>query len=264
VVLIQLSTGGVAPPWLSFPIDELTEGIPSHGASGAEGAGNLTDLQAALASYRNNDDAKALSILESCIGRPLAEQGEDSVHSLPRGIACETALGELHLVGAGVPLNLTKAQELFQAAADKGEPEALYNLGILYSSLPPEPGEDLQRREAMAVLHLYAASTAGHTGALMAMGYRHLHGYGVPQACTTAALNYIDVAKKIASVYSAGMPQAVELIRLNLHQKDRKVISSSELNLFVQIATSGDSTVAAAIGKRYLLGIEGFRQDYGK
>jgi len=42
------------------------------------------------------------------------------------------------------------------------------------------------------------------------------------------------------------------------------VLSSSELNLFVQIATSGDSTVAAAIGKRYLLGIEGFKQDFQK
>ena len=42
------------------------------------------------------------------------------------------------------------------------------------------------------------------------------------------------------------------------------MLSSSELNLFVQIATSGDSTVAAAIGKRYLLGIEGFKQDFQK
>merc|ERR1719507_806254 len=140
---------------------------------------------------------------------------------------------------------------------------AQFNLGTLYGALHV-PGEDLQRREALAVLHLYAASTAGHPGALMAMGYRHMHGYGVPQACTAAALNYIDVAKQIASVYSEGMPQAVELIRLNLHQKDRKVISSSEMNLFVQIATNGDITVAAAIGKRYLLGIEGFRQDYHK
>ncbi len=129
--------------------------------------------------------------------------------------------------------------------------------------------------KALAVLYLYAASTAGHPGALMAMGYRHLHGYGVPQvqcdgdmcttqcqqrvisgsqrnivkhfqqikhvfvvciafsgwfwrmvlsslfleylsischhnfakqlmfqACTTAALNYIDVAKGVASIYS--------------------------------------------------------------
>lgn len=45
---------------------------------------------------------------------------------------------------------------------------------------------------------------------------------------------------------------------------DFQVLSSSELNLFVQIATSGDSTVAAAIGKRYLLGIEGFKQDFQK
>ena len=43
-----------------------------------------------------------------------------------------------------------------------------------------------------------------------------------PQACTTAALNYIDVAKGIASIYSSGMPQAVELVRLNLPHKERK------------------------------------------
>ena len=39
--------------------------------------------------------------------------------------------------------------------------------------------------QALAVLYLYAASTGGHPGALMAMGYRHLHGYGVPQAMDT-------------------------------------------------------------------------------
>lgn len=44
------------------------------------------------------------------------------------------------------------------------------------------------------------------------------------QACTTAALNYIDVAKGVASIYSSGMPQAVELVRLNLPEKDRKVL----------------------------------------
>lgn len=126
------------------------------------------------------------------------------------------------------------------------------------------PGEDPRRREAQVILYLYSSSTSGNTGALMAMGYRHMHGYGVPRACGTAALYYINVAKKIAKVYSAGMPQAVELIRLNLLHTDRKVISTSEMNLFVQIASSGDTTVAAAIGKRYLLGIEGFRQDYSK
>ena len=46
---------------------------------------------------------------------------------------------------------------------------------------------------------------------------------GPCQACSTAALNYIDVAKGVASIYSSGMPQAVELVRLNLPHKDRKV-----------------------------------------
>lgn len=217
---------------------------------------NGTDLQVGLKAFRNGEDAVAFAHLSLCVEKePPADE-----HVLA---ACRAALGELHLIGAGVSRNLTKATELFQQAADAGNSDAQFNLGVLYGATH-EPDEDPRKREALAVLHLYAASTAGHPGALMAMGYRHMYGYGVPKACQTAALNYIDVAKRIASVYSAGMPQAVELIRLNLHQKDRKVISSSEMNLFVQIATGGDTTVAAAIGKRYLLGIEGFKQDYRK
>lgn len=193
-----------------------------------------TDVERALQAFRSGDDSKALAILTSCL------TNEDSAEADQlETAACKNSLGELHWVGAGVDRNLTRAKELFEEAAAVGEPDAQYNLAILYAST--ESSDDLRRNEALAVLHLYAASTAGHPGALMAMGYRHLHGYGVPQACTTAALNYIDVAKGIASIYSSGMPQAVELVRLNLPQKDRKVMSSSELNLFVQIATSGDS-----------------------
>ncbi|CAK0842597.1 unnamed protein product [Prorocentrum cordatum] len=34
------------------------------------------------------------------------------------------------------------------------------------------------------------------------MGYRHQHGYGVPQACTTAVLNYIGIARQtVASMH---------------------------------------------------------------
>eukprot|EP00439_Symbiodinium_sp_Y106_P075125 s2152_g14.t2 len=216
-----------------------------------------TDVERALQAFRSGDDSKALAILTGCLTKEDSAEAEQLETA-----ACKNSLGELHWVGAGVDRNLTRAKELFEEAAAVGEPDAQYNLAILYASA--ESSDDLRRNEALAVLHLYAASTAGHPGALMAMGYRHLHGYGVPQACTTAALNYIDVAKGIASIYSSGMPQAVELVRLNLPQKDRKVMSSSELNLFVQIATSGDSAVAAAIGKRYLLGIEGFKQDYQK
>eukprot|EP00397_Hematodinium_sp_SG-2012_P009910 GEMP01010009.1.p1 GENE.GEMP01010009.1~~GEMP01010009.1.p1 ORF type:complete len:700 (+),score=137.52 GEMP01010009.1:367-2466(+) len=173
---------------------------------------------------------------------------------------CKEFLAELYFIVAD-KRNATKAFELLhEVAADDGNAEAQYALGILYGNMFKNIS-DYQSSEAMAVTYLYAASTAGHDGALMAMGYRHLHGLGVPKTCTTAALNYLEVAKRVTGIYSSGMPQAVELIRLNL-EKDRKVISSSEINLFMQIASAGDTHVAAAIGKRYLLGLEGFQQDY--
>ena len=66
--------------------------------------------------------------------------------------ACKNSLGELHWVGAGVDRNLTRARgpikarrwartnaiveakELFEEAAAVGEPDAQYNLAILYAS----------------------------------------------------------------------------------------------------------------------------------
>lgn len=227
--------------------DALAEGI---GESASEGS----RLSRSRAARRRGDDTQALAHLERCI----AEEGEASARA-----ACQSALGELALAGArSLERNLSRATELFELAAEVGDPDAQFNLGMLYSAAPGARIDDDRRREGLAVLHMYAASTGGHPGALMAMGYRHLHGYGVPQSCSSASLNYIEVAKQISNVYSEGMPQAVELIRLNLHSKDHKSVSSSEVNLFVQIASGGDTGVAAAIGKRYLLGIEGFKQDY--
>jgi TPR repeat protein len=86
--------------------------------------------------------------------------------------------------------------------------------------------------EALSILYLYAASTAGHPGALMAMAHRHDQGLGVPKICSTAALNYIEVAKSITEIYSSGMPQAVELIRLNLDYKKVKITFDSGKRLY--------------------------------
>lgn len=163
-----------------------------------------------------------------------------------------------------MPQNLSEARLLFQEAAGDGYAEAQFNLGLLHSAVHAEGG-DPYRQEALAVLYLYAASTAGHPGALMAMGYRHQHGYGVPQACTTAALNYIELAGEVADIYSAGIPTAVELVRLNVHHSEQgRVIGSAELSLLVQMAKGGDLNVAHALGERWLLGADGFSQDYEK
>mmetsp|Transcript_25600 Transcript_25600/g.58157 ORF Transcript_25600/g.58157 Transcript_25600/m.58157 type:complete len:708 (+) Transcript_25600:93-2216(+) len=176
---------------------------------------------------------------------------------------CLNALGESYLTGAGVARNLTLGLELINQAAELGDPDAQYNMGILHSSLFEDNATFVQN-EALSVLYLYAASTSGHTGALMSMGYRHMEGYGVPKSCSTAALNYVEVAKQVTEVYSVGMPQAVELIRLNLPEKNDRKAAHTELYLYMQMAEAGDVGVAAAVGKRYLLGIEGFKQNYKK
>jgi len=174
---------------------------------------------------------------------------------------CQAVLGELYIIAVD-RRNITKAYELLNIAAARGNADAQFSLGLLYGNVFQNITNYLAD-EALALVHLYAASTQGHPGAVMAMGYRHMNGFGVPKTCTTAALNYIEYAKNVTGIYSEGMPQAVELVRLNL-EKDRKSISSSEINLFMQIASGGDTGVAAAIGKRYLLGIDGFKQNYDR
>lgn len=213
-------------------------------------APNMSDAYLAAAEFfRKGEYEKARQEANAC-------DAEDA--------ACLGLRGEFSLVGAATPRNLTEALGFFQAAADLGDADSQYALGALYSNLFEGDPSELRRSEALGVLYLYAASVGGHPGALMAMGYRHAQGYGVPKACNTAALNYIEVARRVAEVYSAGMPQAVELVRLGVDNKDRKVMSASEVNLFIEIAASGDANIAAAVGKRHLLGIDGFRQNYNR
>jgi len=215
-----------------------------YGGGSAESETFSTPYDESVGYFTDGDIDAAFEATESCSNDDLR---------------CLAFLGEMYVVSAS-RRNITKAYEKLHAAADQGSADAQYTLGLLYGNLFTNI-TSYASNEALALVYLYAASTQGHPGAVMAMGYRHMNGFGVPKVCTTAALNYIEYAKNVTGIYSEGMPQAVELVRLNL-EKDRKVITSSEINLFMQIATGGDTGVAAAIGKRYLLGIDGFKQNY--
>ncbi|CAK0842599.1 unnamed protein product [Prorocentrum cordatum] len=100
-------------------------------------------LRQGAAAFRRGDDATAVRCLHACLS--------DTSAPLDTRAACKTVLGEMHLVGAGVPKNLTEAWALFQAAADAGDAEAQFNLALLYSAVHAE-GDDVFRREALAVL----------------------------------------------------------------------------------------------------------------
>jgi TPR repeat protein len=159
--------------------------------------------------------------------------------------------------------------------------ESQFDLSLLKASVPHSPNPDLQYLYAimvsnrfdnfteytsdtfpLSVLYMYAASTAGHAGALMAMGYRHMHGYGVPKRCETAALNYLEVAKPVANIYANSIPKAVELVRLGV-EKDKKLLTLPEISLFTEVANTNPE-ISLAVGKRFLLGTDGFPQDYAQ
>ncbi|CEL93954.1 unnamed protein product [Vitrella brassicaformis CCMP3155] len=191
----------------------------------------------------------------------------------PSNANCQNLLGRYALTGqGGYPQNLTMALAHWTDAADNGHADAQFSLALFYSNFfthqytSSTDSESYERDEAQAVLHLYAASFATHPGALMALGYRHLHGYGVPRVCLTSALNYIEVAKRITQVYSMGLPQALELVRLGVHnpKSPHSRAKQGELAILIQLAEKGDLSMQAAVGKRYLLGIDGFKQDYAE
>ena len=139
-------------------------------------------------------------------------------------------------------------------------PNAQYLHALLLSNKFTNITEYTSNTFPLSVVYLYAASTAGHPGALMAMGYRHMHGYGVPKRCETAALNYLEVAKPVANIYANSVPKAVELVRLGI-EKDKKILSINEISLFTEVANTNPE-IALAVGKRFLLGTDGFSQDY--
>ena len=150
--------------------------------------------------------------------------------------------------------------QLRRSASTDGNPDSQYLLAALLSNRFTNLTEYTSKTFPESVLYMYAASTAAHHGALLAMGYRHLKGYGVPQRCETAALNYLEVAKPVANIYANSIPKAVELIRLTV-EKDRKVMSLSEISLFTEVAITNPA-LALAVGKRFLLGTDGFPQDF--
>ena len=194
---------------------------------------------------------------------PLYQQGMEFYRSgeLARArlafTECSIPLCDYFLLEMEMPAS---RENLHQSATVAGNADSQYLLGTFLSNEFSNLTVYTSSSFAEGVLYMYAASTASHPGALMAMGYRHLHGYGVPKRCETAALNYLEVAKPVANIYANSIPRAVELIRLNV-EKDKKILSISEISLFTEVANSSPD-IAQAVGRRFLLGTDGFPQDY--
>ncbi|CAM9100252.1 unnamed protein product, partial [Discosporangium mesarthrocarpum] len=109
-----------------------------------------------------------------------ASQGEDG-DSLAR-----VTLGYLTLRGLGVDINPDKAQNLFMAAAEDGEPAAYYFLGEHLLAEGDFVAATEYFRTAASAKHLFGAER---------VAYMHEMGLGIPRSCDAAAHLYKMVAE---------------------------------------------------------------------
>ncbi|CDJ46982.1 hypothetical protein, conserved [Eimeria brunetti] len=129
----------------------------------------------------------------------------------------------------------------------------------------------------LPLVYLYAAATAMHPAAAAAVAWKQqfaaLDGSvgQQQQACAAAANNYLPVAKATAGLYALGIPQAIEVLRLAtgnapLQGSDIQRLSTDpeQLAMLLHEAEEGNLAVHAALGRKYLFGVDGFPQNFAK
>ena len=165
----------------------------------------------------------------------------------------------------GCEADATKAEKWFRLAADHGNAQAQFGLGVLWSW-----GEgSLEKNEAAAVLHLHFAALSSYTAAEMALGYRHLHGIGVPKSCQDSVSYYTRVADKAVAALQGreGASTFVEKRRLSdVADQGQAVTSIGEnedvLMYYEHSAENGDVNAQSMLGQLYYYGARGVKQDY--
>ena len=78
--------------------------------------------------------------------------------------------------GRGVPQDYAEAARWFRLAADQGDAEAEYNLGVTY-----DEGEGVPQDDAEAARRYRLAADQGHVSAQFNLGVMYGSGKGVPQ-----------------------------------------------------------------------------------
>ena len=123
--------------------------------------------------------------------------------------------------GEGVPQNVAIAQDLFQHAAELGDPDAQADMAVRYAlGLQPsqEPRDFLFELTSpdvpASLLNYFFAANSNDSYAQMALGYRHLYGIDVPQSCHASLLYYQPVAEQVvqAAQYPGQLPQVTPLV----------------------------------------------------
>lgn len=123
-------------------------------------------------------------------------------------------LGKAFQHGLGASPDQALSTRFYAAAAALGDPTSQSLLASRLSFGLADPsafsGASLEQfgapDEGAALTHYYFAAAAGDAAARMALGYRHLHGIGVPASCWTAVHYYQPVAEQVGACPGARLP----------------------------------------------------------
>ena len=177
------------------------------------------------------------------------------------------SLAEIALFGEGAStVDVAAAVPLLHAAAALGSARAQHLLAVLYHS-----GVGVARDSARSLLYGYFAALSGDPLSLMAMGWRHSVGDGVPRSCDAALGNYHRVARRVVRELEAdSVSHIIEKVRLQADDAGetaaRSVVSDPvEEDLLLSYTTRaerGDTSAQLALANVLLYGTHGLIADY--
>jgi len=121
--------------------------------------------------------------------------------ALAGNVSAEVLVAGFYKNGIGVKKNLTEARTLYRRAADRGHPDAQYELGHMY-----ETGEGVRANPFKAAeWYKLAAGLGRHREAQYALGQLYLTGRGVPHG-------YADAVPWFRKAANQGHPAALYLM----------------------------------------------------
>ena len=176
------------------------------------------------------------------------------------------SLAEIALFGEGSStVDVGAALPLLQSAAGLGSARAQHLLALLYHT-----GIGVPRSSAHSLLYLYFAAVSGDPLSLMALGWRHQVGDGVPRSCEAAVGYYHRVARRVVKEIEAdSVSQILEKVRLqgaDGGEGGRSVISDQVeediLLYYKQSAERGDTSAQLALANVLYYGTHGLSADY--
>lgn len=167
------------------------------------------------------------------------------------------SLAEISLFAEGSSsVDILTALPLLQSAASLGSSRAQHYLSLLYYT-----GIGLAKSSAHSLLHLYFAALGNDPLALMALGWRHSVGDGVPRSCEAAVGYYHRVARRVKEELEVdSLSFILEKVRLQGEdggEGGRSVVSDQveeDLILYYRAAAErGDTSAQLALANVLLM-----------